>query len=87
MSIAPRQLIALAEETGLIISLGSWVIDAACSQLARWRSLDSPASFKDEVFSALTVAINIAPAQLLSNDFVNGLRQTLARYQLPATAL
>jgi EAL domain-containing protein (putative c-di-GMP-specific phosphodiesterase class I) len=87
MSIAPRQIIALAENTGLIISLGSWVIDEACRQLAHWRSLGSSASPDDDVFSELTMAINIASAQLLSENFVNELRQTLARYALPATVI
>ena len=87
MTLSPRQMITLAEEMGLIISLGSWVIDAACSQMAHWRSMVSPASSEFAELSTLSMAINIAPAQLLADNFVPELKKTLERYALPPAAL
>lgn len=87
MTLSPRQVIALAEEMGLIISLGSWVIDAACAQLARWRSMVSSGTSEIAELSTLSLAINIAPAQLLADNFVTELRQALERYALPPELL
>ncbi len=87
MMLSPRQVIALAEEMGLIISLGSWVIDAACCQMARWRSMVSSGASEVAELSTLSLAINIAPAQLLADDFVTGLQQTLERYALPSAVI
>lgn len=86
MTLSTRQIIALAEDMGLIVSLGSWVLDSACQQLAHWRSMGVLSPELAEL-SALTVAINIAPAHLLSDNFVTDLRQTIDRYELPASAI
>ena len=87
MTLSPRQMITLAEEMGLIISLGWWVIDTACSQMAYWRSMVSSGSSGFAELSTLSMAINIAPAQLLADNFVPDLKKTLERYALPPTAL
>ena len=60
--ISPAQFIPLAEETGLILSLGDWVLRTACAQLARWAA--QPA------LSALTLSVNISPRQFSQSDFV-----------------
>lgn len=90
MALTTGQIIALAEEMGLIVSLGAWVLDAACSQLARWRALGaSGASGLPELseLSELKVAVNIAPAQLLAATFLDNLKKILDQHGLPATAL
>lgn len=87
MTLSPKQIIVLAEEMGLIGRLGSWVIDAACRQLASWRAMALPESSQVAELSGLSLAINIAPAQLLADNFVAELKQTLERYALPPAAL
>jgi EAL domain-containing protein (putative c-di-GMP-specific phosphodiesterase class I) len=87
MTLSTRQMIALAEEMGLMVSLGAWVIESACRQLVTWRAMGSSKLPDLAELSELRVAINIAPAQLLAGEFVSGLQQTLARYGLPADAL
>jgi predicted signal transduction protein with EAL and GGDEF domain/FixJ family two-component response regulator len=57
--ISPAQFIPLAEETGLIVPLGNWVIDEACRQLRRWH---------DDGFGDLSVAVNISADQVARSD-------------------
>lgn len=87
MTLSTRQMVALAEEMGLMVSLGDWVIESACRQLVNWRAMGSSKLPDLAELSALRVAINVAPAQLLASGFVSGLQQTLTRYGLPADAL
>ena len=61
--VPPFSFIPLAEETGLILPLGHWVLEAACSQLARWAT--QPA------LSDLTVAVNVSARQFREPDFVD----------------
>jgi len=73
-AMPPRQMIALAEEAGLIADLGDWVLDAACRQLASWREQGLP-DFR--------LSVNITPAHLMMPGFVKSLRDILTRHQLP----
>ena len=59
--IPPVQFIALAEETGLIVALGDWVLRTACAQLALWAVRPR--------FAALTLAVNISPRQFSQGNF------------------
>ncbi|NHQ87710.1 EAL domain-containing protein [Iodobacter sp. HSC-16F04] len=69
--ISPTKFIPLAEESGLILALGNWVLSAACKQLARWAS--SPE------MSHLTIAVNVSPRQFHQADFVEQVLNILAR--------
>jgi EAL domain-containing protein (putative c-di-GMP-specific phosphodiesterase class I) len=60
--VSPVEFIPVAEETGLILPLGQWVLETACAQLARWA--DQPA------MADLTVAVNVSARQFHQNDFV-----------------
>jgi diguanylate cyclase (GGDEF)-like protein/PAS domain S-box-containing protein len=60
--VAPAEFIPLAEETGLILALGSWVLEAACVQLARWATRPDMAD--------LTIAVNVSVQQFREPDFV-----------------
>ncbi len=60
--VAPGQFIALAEETGLILPLGQWVLNTACQQLAQWSAQDTTRS--------LVIAVNVSAYQFSQNDFV-----------------
>lgn len=75
--VSPAQFIPLAEETGLILELGNWVLDQACANLAQWLP-HRP---------ALVLAINISPRDLRQPDFVERVRDCLQRHGVPAHAL
>jgi diguanylate cyclase len=60
--VAPGEFIDLAEQTGLILPLGSWVMRAACSQLVSWADQAD--------MSNLTLAVNVSARQFRQQDFV-----------------
>lgn len=66
--VPPDEFIPLAEETGIIISLGQWVIHAACKQLAAWQAAGLP---------ALSMAINVSARQVRNGQLRNVLMTTL----------
>lgn len=59
--LSPNEFIDLAEETGLILPLGHWVLEQACQILVRWST--------DPVLAALTLSVNISARQLHQTDF------------------
>lgn len=63
--IMPDEFINIAEESGLIISLGEWIVQDAIRQAARWSE-------------PLTVALNLSPVQIRSERFITVLMQALA---------
>jgi diguanylate cyclase (GGDEF)-like protein/PAS domain S-box-containing protein len=77
--ISPAEFIPLAEDTGLIVPMGQWVLDTACRQLARWQR--SPAT------RHLTLAINVSARQFHQADFAAQLRSALERHHLDASGL
>jgi diguanylate cyclase (GGDEF)-like protein/PAS domain S-box-containing protein len=60
--VSPMQFIPLAEETGLILPIGLWVLETACAQLRLWRS--------DPLFRELNVAVNVSTNQFRHENFV-----------------
>jgi EAL domain-containing protein (putative c-di-GMP-specific phosphodiesterase class I) len=75
--IPPAQFIPLAEETGLILELSDWMLERACSCLARWQA-DWP---------WLVLAINVSPRELRKAGFVERISSALQRYGVPAGRL
>jgi diguanylate cyclase (GGDEF)-like protein len=76
--VSPDRFIPLAEETGLIVPIGEWVLRTACRQLQAWRN----ASCGD-----LTMAVNLSPRQLHVHDVAQLVRCVLCDTGLPAAAL
>ena len=68
--VQPGDFIALAEETGLILPLGRWVLETACAQLARWAG--------EPAFAELSLAVNVSARQFHQADFVEQLLTILA---------
>lgn len=68
-SVSPAQFIPLAEDTGLILHLGRWVLENACHQLAEWS--------KHPKMAALTVAVNVSARQFHHPDFVMQVKEAL----------
>jgi diguanylate cyclase (GGDEF)-like protein/PAS domain S-box-containing protein len=77
--IAPGEFITLAEETGLILPLGAWVLDTACKQIAAWAA--------HRQMSHIVVAVNISARQFHQADFVEQVLSTLERTGAPARCL
>jgi diguanylate cyclase (GGDEF)-like protein/PAS domain S-box-containing protein len=69
--VSPAEFIPLAEESGLILPIGQWVLESACAQLAAWAN--------DPAFAHLTMAVNVSARQFKQPDFVDGVLATLAR--------
>jgi EAL domain-containing protein (putative c-di-GMP-specific phosphodiesterase class I) len=78
--LPPAQFIGLAEETGLILPLGTWVLRAACHQAAQWRQRRGPAA-------PLAITVNVSGRQLQSPLFIDDVRSILAETGLEAHAL
>jgi len=77
--IAPDRFIPLAEETGLIVPLGEWVLFTACTQARAW--LDDP----DQ--PTLSVAVNLSPRQFRQHNLAAHVRAVLEASGLPAALL
>lgn len=69
--IAPGEFIPLAEETGLIVPIGAWVIREACREARRWRN-------RNDDGRALKLSVNISPRQLSEAGLVDLVAATLA---------
>ena len=69
--LPPGEFISLAEETGLILPLGKWVLDAACAQIAAWAGRRHSAK--------LAIAVNISAHQFRQPDFVDLVLSALQR--------
>jgi diguanylate cyclase (GGDEF)-like protein/PAS domain S-box-containing protein len=67
--ISPAEFIPVAEETGLILQLGRWVLECACRRLAMWA--------RNEETAHLTLAVNVSASQLHCPDFVEDVLRTL----------
>ena len=69
--ISPDDFIPLAEESGLILPIGFWVLEAACAQLKKWQANGQT--------SAMTLSINISPRQFHQVDFVAEVLKSLSK--------
>lgn len=76
--IPPADFIPLAEETGLIIPIGEWVLRTACRQARYWMQLGFP---------MLRVAVNLSPRQFSQKDFTERVARVLNETKLDARAL
>jgi diguanylate cyclase (GGDEF)-like protein/PAS domain S-box-containing protein len=69
--VSPAEFIPLAEESGLILPIGQWVLETACAQLAAWSTQPK--------LARLTIAVNVSARQFKKSDFVDSVLATLAR--------
>lgn len=77
--IMPAEFIPYAEESGLIVPIGLWVLEAACKQLKRWEGAPR--------FKALRLAVNVSAQQFHQADFVQQVRGVLQRSKIGAERL
>ena len=76
--VPPGLFIGVAEETGLIVPIGEWVLETACRQLAAWRKANLP---------EITVAVNLASPSFRSGLLVNDVATVLRTFNLPPELL
>ena len=72
--VPPLEFIPIAEETGLIVPIGEWVLERACTDAVEW---------PDEI----AVAVNVSPVQFKTGDFVQVVARTLEKSCMPARRL
>lgn len=77
--VSPAEFIPLAEETGLILPLGNWVLHTACAQLAVWAQRPDTAH--------LSVSVNVSVRQFYQSDFVQQVLDALAHSGAKASRL
>ncbi len=77
--LLPQHFVPLAEETGLILQLGSWVLDEACRQLQVWRAAHPELQ--------LSVSVNISGRQLQGEGLADALDRTLASSGVEASSV
>jgi EAL domain-containing protein (putative c-di-GMP-specific phosphodiesterase class I) len=66
--ISPLQFVPIAEETGLIVPIGQWVLLQACRQSRAWMDAGLP---------PVRIAVNVSAAEFMAKDFLSGVRATL----------
>jgi len=76
--VEPAQFVPLAEETGLILPIGEWVLREACSQARRWL---------DAGLGPITMAVNLSARQFRQKNLVQMVSAILAETRLPAQSL
>ena len=76
--ISPAHFIPVAEDTGLIVPIGSWVLRQACAQFVRWRREGLPLS---------VISVNVSVRQFQRPDFVDEVREVLETTGMPTQGL
>lgn len=75
----PGKFMPFAEETGVIVPIGQWVLDRACKDLARWR--------EEPGLGALRISVNLSARQFLHDSLLRDVELALAAARIPANAL
>lgn len=76
--VSPLQFIPLAEDTGLIVEIGKWVLQKACQEVSSWRQ---------NIDSSLKVSVNISARQLSEASFLEDVKKALSDANIPGSAL
>ncbi|WP_310463043.1 EAL domain-containing protein [Sphaerotilus sp.] len=76
--VSPADFIPVAEESGLIVPIGRWVLDEACRHARNWH---------DVTGRPLSVAVNLSSRQMVDDDIVSAVRESLARHALAPESL
>jgi diguanylate cyclase (GGDEF)-like protein/PAS domain S-box-containing protein len=77
-AISPAEFIPFAEESGLIIDIGYWVIKTACAELSRWRTAGLP---------EIRMSINISARQLMEDNIVRNIINIMKDYDVPGSCI
>ncbi len=72
--VSPAKFIPLAEDTGLILPIGQWVLDVACAQLKSWE--------RNPLTRELSICVNVSAKQFRQSDFVKQIKTTIKRHNI-----
>ena len=72
--LTPFNFLALAEETGLILAIGQWVIDTACAQLKLWQ--------QHPLTRDITLSVNVSAKQFKHSDFVQQVQEAILKHDI-----
>lgn len=89
-NIPPSEFIPIAEETGMIRAIGSWVLQQACEQWARWQALPvgtAGVHAAQPPLADVSISVNLSAAQLADPQLVPDIEALLARTGMPAHRL
>jgi len=76
--VTPAEFVGVLEDTGLIVRVGSWILNAACRQIAAWIASS---------VGRVCVAVNVASRQFMEGDLVQEVRSLLEQYSIPPELL
>jgi diguanylate cyclase (GGDEF)-like protein/PAS domain S-box-containing protein len=76
--VSPAQFIPIAEDTGLIVPIGAWMLHAVCRQMRAWRRAGCAPGY---------VAVNLSPRQFRQQDLVDTVQRALREYRMPPDSL
>jgi diguanylate cyclase len=77
--ISPTQLISIAEETGIIIPMGEWVLETACHQFSKWRAMNPRLK--------CSLSLNVSARQFYHKNFTQKVKKALLTSEIPAQLL
>jgi diguanylate cyclase (GGDEF)-like protein/PAS domain S-box-containing protein len=77
--VSPAQFIPLAEETGLILPIGAWVLATACAQIKEWEN--------QPLLRNLTLAVNVSAKQFRHPEFVSQVQEAIKRHRINPMSL
>jgi diguanylate cyclase (GGDEF)-like protein len=73
VEVGPAKFIPVAEQSGLILAIGEWVLEQACADFVRWRAQGIAPAY---------VSVNVSPRQLQSSGFHSGLKMLLRKQRI-----
>lgn len=76
--VSPLQFIPIAEESGMIMQLGDWVLEEVCKQLKLWQ---------DKGYRPVRIAVNISPKQFKQENFAYKIREKINKYNISSSFL
>jgi diguanylate cyclase (GGDEF)-like protein len=77
--VSPEEFVPLAEESGLIVEIGDWVLDTALADVKKWRN----STEQDDFY----VAINLSSRQFRGKDIVKNISESLKRHDVPGSCI
>jgi diguanylate cyclase (GGDEF)-like protein/PAS domain S-box-containing protein len=77
--VPPAEFIPLAEENGMILDIGRWVLEQTCAQIKAWQHLPSA--------NGLVLSINVSPKQFFQADFVMQVEEVIRQYAIAPSSL
>lgn len=76
--VSPLEFISIAEENGMIVQMGDWILETVCRQKKKWREMGMPPIY---------VSVNLSAVQLRQQDLLTRFKKIITDYEVPVTEL